>query len=104
MAYRNSRTTTQVCLGLIVLVFCYVATVTLHLHNQFIPNYDLLPEAGNTQPLLLKGEIPVRGSVSGFLAFNPPGVSWGLVPGILLFPSEAALAERVSALLLLALT
>jgi len=104
MVTQIPRPKALVCLGLVVLAYCYVAIITLHLYKQFMPNYDLLLEAENARALLHKGEIPVRGSVSGYLAFNPPGVSWALVPGVLLFPTEAALGERVPALLLMALT
>lgn len=90
--------------GLVALVFLYIAVITLNGHKQFSPNYDLLQDTGNAQALLHKGWIPTHGSVSSFYAFNPPGVSWGMVPGLLIFPSEAALAERVGSLLLLALT
>ena len=70
------------------LVFLYIAVITLNGHKQFSPNYDLLQDTGNAQALLHKGWIPTHGSVSSFYAFNPPGVSWGMVPGLLIFPPK----------------
>src|SRR5580658_5081218 len=90
--------------GLVALVFLYVAVLTLNTHRQFLPVYDLLQDTANAQALLQKGWIPTHGSVSSFFGFNPPGVSWGMIPGLVLFPSEAALAEKVGSLLMLALS
>jgi hypothetical protein len=88
----------------VALVFLYVAVITLHGYKQFVPNYDLLQDTANARALLQKGWIPTHGSVSSFYAFNPPGVSWGMIPGLVIFPSEAALAEKTGSLLMLALT
>ncbi len=100
----TSRLKRALGLGLVALAFCYVAVVTLHLYKQFTPNYDSLMDTAHAEALLHRGTIPVHGGISSFFAFNPPGIAWGLVPGLIVFPKEGSLAERASALLLLAVS
>jgi hypothetical protein len=90
--------------GIVALVFLYVAGLTLSGRKAFVPSVDLLQDTANAQRFLQKGWIPTHGSVSSFNSFNPPGVSWALMPGLLVFPSEPALAEALGSLLMVALT
>lgn len=88
----------------VAVLFVFVAWLTLHLWRTFIPGYDLELDTRNAVALLHYGVIPQHGSVASYFVFNAPGVTFGLLPGMLLCPTEPALAEHVSSLLLLALT
>lgn len=88
----------------VALLFLFVAWLTLFLWRTFVPQYDLEWDTRNALALLHHGVIPKHSGVASFFVLNPPGVTFGLLPGLLLCPTEPALAERISSLLLLALT
>jgi hypothetical protein len=90
--------------ALLAAAFLYVAALTAFSYKQDLPFEDVLWDANNARALLTSGAIPSHGDVNSFFAYNPPGISWGFVPGLIVFPTEIALAEKASALILLALT
>ncbi len=65
-----------------------------------VPHYDLLWDTMNAHRMLTEGTIPEHGCVSGLFSFNPPGLSYGFLPGMLIFPHRPVAAERVGAALL----
>src|SRR5262249_30843482 len=85
-------------------LFVFVAWLTLHLWPTFAPQYDTECGPRHAEALLHHGEVPRHGGVASYLAFNPPGVTMGFLPWVLLFPMEPALAERAGSLFLLLLT
>src|SRR5579884_1295744 len=87
-----------------ILLFLFVVWLTMFLWRTFVPAYDLEWDTRNVIALLHHGTIPQHAGVASFFALNPPGVTFGLLPGVLLCPTEPAVAERISSLLLLALT
>jgi hypothetical protein len=89
---------------LLAAVFCYVAALGVFSYKQDLPFEDVLWDAWNARALLNSGTIPAHGDVNSFFALNPPGISWGFVPGLLIFPKEIALAEKANGLILVALT
>ena len=68
-----------------------------------IPAIDLVPHYLDAVALIRDGVIPSRGTISGYLAYNPPGPTWLMVPGVL-STGDPRLAELVPAALLYALT
>jgi hypothetical protein len=48
-----------------------------------IPTLDLVPHYLDAIALVRDGVIPSRGTISSFLAYNPPGPTWLLVPGVI---------------------
>ena len=99
----TSNTPVPSVAGLAIL-FVFVAWLTLFPWRTFVPQYDLEWDTRNAVALLHHGIIPAHGGVASFFAFNPPGVTAGMLPGMLLFPTEPALAERISSLVFVAVT
>ena len=97
----TSNTPVPSVAGLAIL-FVFVAWLTLFPWRTFVPHYDLEWDTRNAVALLHHGIIPAHGGVASFFAINPPGVTAGMLPGMLLFPTEPALAERISSLVFLA--
>ncbi len=90
--------------ALLAAAFCYVAALTVFSYKQEIPFEDVLWDAWNAKALLTSGAIPAHGDVNSYFALNPPGISWGFLPGLLIFPKEIALAEKANGLILVAVT
>jgi hypothetical protein len=76
------------------------ALVTLTGCYDVLPNQDLVWDTTNAYNLLHHGEIPLHSGVSSLYAMIPPGVSFGLVPGMLIVPGNPAMAEHIGAALL----
>ncbi|MBI3979949.1 MAG: hypothetical protein HY331_17380, partial [Chloroflexi bacterium] len=49
------------------------------------PTFDLVSPILSAHALVSQGVVPDRGTLSGFGSFIPPGTSWLLAPGVLLF-------------------
>jgi hypothetical protein len=90
--------------ALLAAAFLYVAALSVSSYKQDLPFEDILWDAANARALLSSGAIPSHGDVNTFFVYNPPGISWGFLPGLLIFPKEIALAEKVNGLILVALT
>ena len=63
-------------------------------------SYDVLPDYENASSLVEQGWLPVKGSVSSFGAYNPPGFAWVYLPGAWLFPASPGLAEPLGSAML----
>jgi hypothetical protein len=85
-----------------LLLFLSVALPAMSLTGRYggVPHYDLLWDTMNAHRLVTEGTIPEHGCVSGLFSFNPPGISYGFLPGMLIFPHRPVAAERVGAALL----
>lgn len=68
--------------------------------TEALPHPDLVRDIANARAFLETGALPQAGSVSSLNFYNPPGVSYGFLPGLVLFPHDPILAERASAALL----
>ncbi len=64
----------------------------------WLPHYDLVRDTMNANALIEEGRIPEHGCLSGLFNFNPPGISWAYVPGMLVFDKCPDLAEKFAAL------
>lgn len=59
-----------------------------------IPPADMLPYFDAAERLLSGGEIPASGALTSYSSFAPPGPSWLIAPGLLVF-SEPRLFESI---------
>src|SRR4026207_64429 len=50
-----------------------------------IPRFDIAIAIDSAQRLIDRGEVPEKGILTSFASYNPPGVTWLLVPGLLVF-------------------
>ena len=50
-----------------------------------IPRFDIAIAIDSAQRLIDRGEVPEKGILTSFASYNPPGVTWLLVPGLLIF-------------------
>jgi hypothetical protein len=64
-----------------------------------IPPSDMLPYFDAAERLVTRGEIPTSGALTSYSSFAPPGPSWLIAPGLLLF-SEPRLFESVGSAVL----
>lgn len=64
-----------------------------------VPTIDLVPHYLDALAFVRDGVMPTRGTVSSYGAYNPPGTTWLLVPGVLL-TDEPRLAELFASSLL----
>ena len=85
-----------------LLLFLSVFLPAMSLTGRYggVPHYDLLWDTMNAHRLVTEGTIPVHGCVSSLYSFNPPGISFGMAPGIAVFPHRPVAAERFGAALL----
>jgi hypothetical protein len=94
MKFLNSRSRLGYAAPLLVVFVCllmgYAASDTI------FPNVDILNDFENAYSLLHDGTIPHAGSISSFGSYNPPGVSYGLVPGILMGGNTPGGANRLA--------
>lgn len=58
------------------------------------PAFDMLTYIHNADNFLKTGSLPRYGDVSSYGSFSPPGTSWLMVPGLLVF-SDPRLFEKV---------
>jgi hypothetical protein len=85
-----------------LLLFLSVALPAMSLTGRYggVPHFDLCWDTMNAHRMLAEGTIPEHGCVSGLYSFNPPGITYGFLPGMLIFPHRPVAAERVGAALL----
>jgi hypothetical protein len=85
-----------------LLLFLSVALPAMSLTGRYggVPHYDLVWDTMNAHRLIESGEIPEHGCVSSLFSFNPAGISWGMAPGMFVFPHRPVAAERLSAALM----
>ena len=50
-----------------------------------IPRFDIAIAIDSAQRLIDRGEVPDKGILTSFVSYNPPGVTWLVVPGLLIF-------------------
>jgi hypothetical protein len=62
-----------------------------------IPRFDIAIAIDSAQRLIDRGEVPDKGILTSFVSYNPPGVTWLLVPGLLIF-DDPRLFEYVGSL------
>ena len=88
-------------LGGIIILLSAIGTVVLALQGWGgrITSFDLVPHAMEAWDLLAHGTIPSHGCLSSFGSYIPPGTSWLMVPGQLMF-SDPRLEIIPSALIL----
>jgi hypothetical protein len=65
--------------------------------DNLFPGSDLLNDFENAHALLAEGQLPEWGAISSFGSANPPGVSYGIVPGILMGGDTPGAANRLAA-------
>lgn len=78
-------------------VICFWFIVAMFFRGGLFPNYDLLNDFENAVGFVESGSIPQKGSVSSFGSFNPPGVTLGMLSGVLLFADCPTAAQRLGA-------
>jgi hypothetical protein len=85
-----------------LLLFLSVAMPLMSLTGRYggVPHFDLCWDTMNAHRLLTEGTIPEHGCASGLFSLNPPGISYGFLPGMLLYPHRPVAAERFSAALM----
>jgi len=69
--------------------------------SRLIP-FDLVPHVESAQEFLVSGRLPDRGCLSGFASYNPPGITWLLLSGMLVFNDPRLFEYLGSGLLYLA--
>jgi|SoiMethySBSTD1v2_1073268.scaffolds.fasta_scaffold00140_46 dolichyl-phosphate-mannose-protein mannosyltransferase len=84
--------------AVLLLVVCGVA-LALQGWRGRIPTIDLVPHYLDAVAFVRDGAIPTRGTISGYLAYNPPGPTWLMVPGAFLTDDPRLIEFFVSALL-----
>ncbi|MBI3326880.1 MAG: hypothetical protein HYZ81_09280 [Nitrospinae bacterium] len=52
--------------------------------SRIVP-FDLVPHVEGAHAFLVSGRLPDRGCLSGFASYIPPGITWLLLPGMLVF-------------------
>lgn len=91
-------------LSLLCGMMTLVALLKLQEPRAYMPVVDLIPDLNNAYGIVNHLDLPLRGCVSSYGGANPPGVTLGLLPGVVLFPRDPYLAKNTGALLLLGLT
>lgn len=66
-------------------------------------NVDMVPYAYQTEALIANGTMPTHGAITSYGGYAPPGTSWLLWPGMVLF-RDTRLLELPGAVLLYTLT
>src|ERR1700682_3525715 len=68
----------------ILLVAAVGLSIALQGWKSRVPNWDLLPNIWDAAELIRARRIPVKGTLSSFTAYIPPGTTWLMAPGLLL--------------------
>lgn len=90
-------------LAVVLLLAVCGAALALQGWRSRIPTVDLIPHFLDAAALVREGVIPNRGTISGYLAYNPPGTTWLMVPGVIV-THDPRLIEFVASSLLYAAT
>jgi len=64
-----------------------------------IPPSDMLPYFDAAERLVTRGEIPASGALTSYSTYAPPGPSWLILPGLLLFSDPRLFESAGSAIL-----
>ena len=88
----------------VIALWLFVGLQVFHKTRAYLPLQDLIPYQRNACALVNHFRIPSEGDVSSFGAINPPGSSFGFVPGALLFPRDPYLGEKLGSFLMFGLT
>lgn len=86
-------------LALVVLIAACGVALAMQGWRTRIPTIDLVPHYLDAIALVHDGVIPNRGTISGYLAYNPPGPTWLLAPGVIATDDPRLVEFVVSALL-----
>jgi hypothetical protein len=83
-----------------VLLTLLVGVASLTGRYDITANTDLSWDLMNAWHLIHEGVIPRHSGVSSMYSMIPPGISWGMLPGMLVFPHHPVMAERLVAALM----
>jgi hypothetical protein len=97
---REKRLLNLSCGTAYVLVFAALGVVLiLQGWRSRIPNFDMLSTIDAAQQFIDHGKLPETSVVTSFGSFTPPGLTWFMLPGVLLF-RDPRLFEYVGSIFL----
>lgn len=92
----NSSNSTAAIL-LVLLIATIGASLALQGWKSRFPGGDSLLQIDGAHELLVHGRLPDRGALASFASYNPPGVAWLALPGVLLF-NDPRLFESIGSI------
>jgi hypothetical protein len=87
------------CILIVLLVTTIGLSLTLHGWKSRIPTFDLLPYIDGAHELIATGRLPDRGTLTSYGSYTPPGTTWLMLPGVLLF-NDPRLYENAGSVIL----